>query len=199
MPKGQTGLERRLKGRADALIILMMDGSLTAAEVVGLSDRMGVDKETILRSSDFLAKRREIDHRPFPNEMYEGVNRSCRAAPSVDEVWCPKKGHYVDIYSSDGELNFYESHLKNVMENNYTGEAKSATCKKCHIAYMAKLEQEQRTSRAKLAAKLRKQRENEQKNQEMHENEEYVRKKRNRDIARINKAEQREMQNAING
>ena len=197
MSKGQTSLERRLKGRADALIILMMDGYMTATEVADHSDRMGVNKDTILRASDYLAKKREIDHRPFPDDMYEGINRTCHASPTKNEIWCPKKGHYVDVYNSDGELNFYEAHLKNVMENNYTGCAKSATCKKCHIVYMAKLEQEQRTTRAKLAAKVRKRGENEQKNRKTHEDKEYVVRKRNRNVARTYKAEQRSKEDAV--
>lgn len=177
MTAGQTTLERRLKGRADTLIIMMMDGDLTAEQVIGYAERLKIDKDTILRASDYLAKRREIDHRPFPQEMYDGVNRSSNAMPREDELWCPKKGHYVDIYT-DGELNFYESHLADIYKNNYSGVAKSATCKKCHIAYMAKLEQEKRTTRAKIAAKKREGKAKIKKNKENHRDFHYFERKR---------------------
>jgi hypothetical protein len=179
MTAGQTTLERRLKGRADTLIIMMMDGDLTAEQVIGYADRLKIDKETILRASDYLAKKREIDHRPFPAEMYEGINRSSNAMPNKDELWCPKKGHYVDIYT-DGKLNFYEAHLADIFKNGYTGPAKAATCKKCHIAYMQKLEREKRTTRSKIADKKRESKAKIKKNKENHRDFQYFEKMRKR-------------------
>lgn len=145
MGKNQTPQERRLRGRADALVLLYADREIDQNEMIKLATKWGISRELLLRSSDTLTKERELPYRIFHPDHYEGITRSTYAHPREGEMWCPKSGHYVPIRDENGELNFYESHLK-------TRNKTSCICKKCHLKYMQKLEHTGRTTRSKEIA-----------------------------------------------
>ena len=152
MAPQDTSSNRRLIGRADALVLMWAkENRITQAEMMNMAVKWGLSQADMLRAGDRLTKFRELNVRPFSPKHYDGLQRCTPAKPREGEKWCGRGGHYVKIIGNDGEQNFYDIHL----EEKRKGRVRStAFCKTCYKSYMRMLTDQKRTARSKRATEM---------------------------------------------
>lgn len=90
------------RGRAQAIVLMYVDGILDKEGLVKASQSARITKEQLLIAADWLAKNMELKRNPFPWTEYRDsdVNISAHARKDLEALrWCSRCGQYQSIIS----------------------------------------------------------------------------------------------------
>jgi len=112
-----------IQGRASTLVYLFNEGLIESSDLPLYCLKSKVDRNTLLKTADFLAKNHMIDSNPFAYELYRDspirLNRS-RVRPNIGEKWCSPCGKYL------GHMHFY---IYSASDNGFGSTTYSEWCK----------------------------------------------------------------------